>query len=74
MPVVSTNVGGIPYLLSHEIDALLVADNDVKAMVEAVDRLLTDSRFANQFSLNGRRKATSWDWQTVKKSWEALLK
>ena len=34
--VVSTNVGGIPYLLEHEYDSLLVPSNDPAAMATAV--------------------------------------
>lgn len=73
LPVVSTNVGGIPYLLAQGKDALLVADNDVLGMVNAIEQLLNNSELSNQFSLNGRAKAASWDWKTVRESWNALL-
>ena len=36
--IVSTDVGGIPYLLEHETDALLVPPNDPDAMAAAVRR------------------------------------
>src|SRR5690606_12202159 len=38
--IVSTNVGGIPYLLEHELDALLVPPDDPEAMAAAVRRIL----------------------------------
>ena len=38
--IVSTNVGGLPYLLEHEKDALLVPANDPVAMASAVLRIL----------------------------------
>lgn len=72
-PIVSTNVGGIPFLLSDDIEGLLVADNDVQGMVIALEKLLTDPLLTKRFSLNARSKATTWDWETVKKSWIALL-
>src|SRR5690606_4325812 len=43
LPIVSTNVGGIPYLLKHEVTALLVKDDDAQAMASAVARVLSDA-------------------------------
>ncbi|MGC8731604.1 MAG: glycosyltransferase family 4 protein, partial [Halothiobacillaceae bacterium] len=60
--VVSTNVGGIPYLLEHEHDALLVPPNDHGAMADAVRHLLADPIRAEQLSHNARQKAARHDW------------
>jgi len=40
--VVSTNVGGIPFLVEDGVDALLVPPNDPDAMAAAVKRILTE--------------------------------
>lgn len=71
--VVSTNVGGLSYLLQHRHDALLVPPNDPAAMAAAVTRVLTDSRLAERLSRNGRAKAEQHDWSVVLPQWEALL-
>jgi glycosyltransferase involved in cell wall biosynthesis len=71
--VVSTNVGGIPYLLEHEHDALLVPPNDPAAMAAAVRRLLTEPGLAERLSRNARQKAEQFDWSTILPQWEALL-
>jgi len=71
--VVSTNVGGIPYLLEHEKDALLVPPDDPKAMAEAVRRILIEPELAEHLSLNARQKAEKFDWQTVLPQWESLF-
>ncbi len=73
LPVVSTNVGGIPYLLTHQKDALLVGDDEVSEMTTAILKLAEDATLARKLSLNGRAKAAAWDWQSVKESWMALL-
>lgn len=56
LAVVSTNVGGIPFIVSDEENGLLVADNDHQAMSEKLKFLLTDRdaliRFTNQASLD----------------------
>lgn len=71
--VVSTNVGGIPYLLEDGEDALLVAPNDARAMAAAVRRLLTEPGLAARLSRNGRAKVQRMDWSAILPQWEALF-
>ena len=73
LPVVSTNVGRIPYLLSHETDALLVPPDDAPAFAAAVSRLIDDPELARRLALAGRRKVEEFDWQIMLKRWDALL-
>jgi glycosyltransferase involved in cell wall biosynthesis len=71
--IISTNVGGIPYLLKHESDALLVPDDDEVAMAEAVKRLLMEPGLAEKLSHNARRKVEDFDWFNIFPKWEKLL-
>lgn len=71
--VVSTDVGGIPHLLEHEVDALLVPPGDADAMAEAVGRILSESGLAERLSRNARAKAELHDWSVVLPQWENLL-
>jgi L-malate glycosyltransferase len=71
--VVSTRVGGIPYLLQHERDALLVPPNDPEAMAAAVRRILTEPALAEHLSHNARQKAEQFDWSAILPQWQALL-
>jgi glycosyltransferase involved in cell wall biosynthesis len=71
--VVSTNVGGLPYLLDHEQDALLVPPNDAEAMAEAVRMVLREPELAGRLSRAGRAKVEEFDWSVVLPRWEALL-
>lgn len=73
LPIVSTNVGGIPYLLEDGRNALLVEPNDAETMVLKIETLLQDERLSEQLSLNGRALALSWDWNVVKEQWGNLL-
>ena len=72
--VVSTNVGGIPYLLDNGEDALLVSPDDAEGMAGAVRRILTDSALARNLSQNARRKAEQFDWSVVLPKWMSILK
>jgi len=71
--VVSTNVGGIPYLLNNEEDALLVPANDPEAMAAAVHRILTEPDLAVRLSKNARHKVDQFDWSVILPKWEALF-
>lgn len=73
LPVVSTAVGGIPYVLEHEKHALLVPPGDAEAMAEAVGRLLVEPGLAARLSRNARAKAETFAWEAVLPRWEDLL-
>lgn len=73
LPVVSTNVGGIPFLLKNNENAILVEKQNTKEMVDAIKALLADQTLANKLSVNGRLKAESFDWHSVKGKWLKLI-
>jgi glycosyltransferase involved in cell wall biosynthesis len=66
-------VGGIPYLLEHEKDSLLVPPHDAEAMAKAVARVLTDPALAARLSRNAREKAEQFDWRSVLRRWQELF-
>ena len=47
LPVVATNIGGIPGMVSPE-SGILVPPNDVAALGDAIRRILTDDRMSPQ--------------------------
>jgi len=71
--VVSTLVGGIPYLVEHEKDALLVPPNDPEAMAAAVRRILREPGLAERLSRNARKKAEQFDWSLILPQWKKLI-
>jgi glycosyltransferase involved in cell wall biosynthesis len=71
--VVSTNVGGLPYLLEDGRDSLMVPARSLTAMTSAVRRVLGSPELAATISRGGRRKAEGFDWDAVVPMWEALL-
>lgn len=71
--VVSTDVGGIPRLLTDGVDGLLVPARDAAAMATAVKRILTDASLAASLSANARVTALAFDREAVLTTWEELL-
>jgi len=74
LPVVSTNAGGIPYIVTHEETALLVDIDDDAALAEAAIRLLEEPGLAARLSRNGREQCRKFTWEAVRDSWIALYR
>lgn len=72
-PIVSTDVGGMPDLIDHNSDGLLVPPNDAVAMVKAIKFLLDNESNRDQIISNSRTKVESFDWEHVKKEWNGIL-
>jgi L-malate glycosyltransferase len=73
LPIVSTNVGGIPLLLIHNTEALLVDDADADGMAEAIERLLENPILTEALICNAKNKVITFDWKDVKEQWNNLL-
>jgi phenylacetate-CoA ligase len=65
VPVVSTNVGGVPDLICDQRDGLLVSPGDAHAMAAAMLQLLSTPHQAQQLADEGIRSARRFSWQRV---------
>ena len=64
VPVIATNVGGIPELISNNITGLLVPPENPEAMTDAINELLSDNNTKQKLSKNAFKfinKNFSWD-------------
>lgn len=66
LPVVTTDAGGIPYMVEDGVSALVVPKGDWQAMAQAILRLLDDPALASRLSENGRRNAERCAWPAVR--------
>ncbi|AWH72861.1 glycosyl transferase family 1 [Dokdonia sp. Dokd-P16] len=73
LPVVSTNVGGMPYLIQDTVDGLLSAPEDVAAFSEKLSELLENTASTKKIVLNARQKVETFDWIVVKEQWHKVL-
>ena len=69
VPVVSTNVGGIPFLVEHEKTALLVPAEDEHAMAAAVIRVLQDRQLNHDLVKAGLTFVQQFSWPVVRDQW-----
>jgi glycosyltransferase involved in cell wall biosynthesis len=66
VPVVSTNVGGVPYVLEHGRTALLVPPGDDEAMAQAVLRLHDEPALARTLRQSGIAEVGAYAWPVVR--------
>jgi len=74
LPVVSTNVGGIPYLIQHGKNGMLVENNNVVQMVAVIEKLLQSTEKIKKVTTNARKMVEEFDSVFVKQQWINLLK
>jgi glycosyltransferase involved in cell wall biosynthesis len=55
LPIVTTRVGGIPEVIQHEDNGLLVAASDEAALAAAILRLLEDTALAARLGASARK-------------------
>jgi len=65
VPVVSTNVGGVPYIVQDGHNGLLVPPGDPQAMAQALERVLGDAALWQRLSAAGRLDVQRFAWPQV---------
>ncbi|HAT32729.1 MAG TPA: capsular biosynthesis protein [Janthinobacterium sp.] len=65
VPVVSTNVGGVPALLRHDATALLVEPGDVDGMARALLALIGEPHRAARLAAAGLEHVAQFSWPRV---------
>ncbi len=73
LPIVSTNVGGIPFLVKHKKNGILVDKNDVDGMVKSIKDYINNVEFTKKITQNARLKAEEYDWNKVRSKWLKIL-
>ncbi|UCC23170.1 MAG: glycosyltransferase family 4 protein [Planctomycetota bacterium] len=63
LPVVSTNVGGIPSSVRDGLDGLLVPPKDSEALAKAIDKVIEDGRLRRNLIVNGYRAAKRFSFE-----------
>lgn len=73
LPVVSTNVGGMPFLITNGQDGLLVKPNSVEDFIKAIESLHAHSKKTQAMIVNARKKVEQFDWDIIIKQWKSVL-
>jgi glycosyltransferase involved in cell wall biosynthesis len=69
LPVVSTEAGGVPAILTHGVHGLLAPLNDHEALAARVLQLLGYPHQAGQMARAAREVSRSCTWSAVRQQW-----
>jgi glycosyltransferase involved in cell wall biosynthesis len=73
LPVVATRAGGIPYIVTHEENGLLVECGDSEGLANAVLRLLREPDLVLRLTARARSECLQrYVWSAVGRKWESL--
>jgi glycosyltransferase involved in cell wall biosynthesis len=73
-PVVATNAGGVPAILTDNVHGLLVPCDDHHAAAESVLRLLADPALARRVVDTALDACSRYQWSSVRSQWIALYR
>jgi glycosyltransferase involved in cell wall biosynthesis len=69
LPVVTTNAGGIPDMVTHERTALVVSRGAHEQLAASALRLIDDPALAQRMIQQGREECRKYNWEAVRDQW-----
>jgi len=72
VPVVASDVGGLPEVVEHGVSGFLAPVGDIDAMAAYCMRILEDCGDSKQFSLAARARAAIFDYRTIIPQYERV--
>lgn len=73
LPIVSTNVGGLPFLIENGQEGILVEPDNNEDFVNAIKAIMSQPEKTLKMVKNARKKIEKFDWEYVKIKWKAIL-
>lgn len=71
VPVVSTDVGGVSQIATHDRTALLVPSGDPVRMSEAILRIARDPDLVKRLTTSGLVEIRNYTWKHIRVKWQA---
>jgi L-malate glycosyltransferase len=69
LPVVSTNAGGVPYIVEDGVQGLLAPVGDAAGIARQVLRLLEEQGLSDRLTTAALSSCTSYSWSAVRDEW-----
>lgn len=70
IPIVSTNVGEIPFIYDNNKNIFLVDNFSIEEFVEKISTLFDSSTLQTEFGLNGQLLTNTFNFNAIKLTWE----
>ena len=73
-PVVGTNVGGIPEIITDGFNGLLISPNSPKQLSEAIIRLATETELREKLKKEAIKSVQEYTWEKIASRYEDVYK
>jgi len=73
LTVITTNVGGMPFLINDKKDGILIQKNAPEEVSIWVDWIVQNPVETNKITRRAREKVLNFDWYKIKDDWKELL-
>lgn len=73
LPVISTDVGGIPFLIRNNTEGMLVKPDNADEFVNQIVRLINEPELALKITKKAREAVEQFDWEILKFKWFELI-
>lgn len=72
IPIIATDVGGIPDIIENQKNGILINPKDINAIVEAIEDLYNDKQKAIRLAMNGYEQIDKFSASSMSKHYEHL--
>jgi len=69
LPIVTTDAGGIPYIVTDRVSGMLVPCGDYVQMAQRAIELLSDPQLVTRIVENGRHECSRYSWDILRDEW-----
>jgi glycosyltransferase involved in cell wall biosynthesis len=73
-PIVASNIGGIPEIISDDENGILVEPNDPEALSKAIVMVSQDKALMKRLSVNALETATRYSWKNIAEKYVCLYR
>ena len=73
LPVISTNVGGMPYMIENNVNGILTENDNAEQMANAVCRIMTNKDLYNFLSKQSIQSGSTYFSSHVLSAWKELI-
>lgn len=74
LPIVTTNAGGIPYMVKHEETGMMVQCGDHEALAANAIRIIEDQELGSKIARQAREECARYSWPLIKDQWLATYR
>lgn len=73
LPIITTNVGGMPYMIENNINGILTENDNAEQMANAICRIMSDKELYNSLSKQSIKSGSTYFSTYVLSAWKELI-